>query len=489
MKNKTKLVFGLWILVFGSLCVFAQEPKPGAAKPIIVPAVKEKKLANGLTVATIERKNVPLVTIQLLIKSGANSEDSAKAGLADMTATLLTKGTKTRSAKQIAEQIEFLGGSINSGASWNNSEVSITVSSDKLDQAMAILADVVLNPVFKEEEIELLKGQMLDELNYNLQQPGFLSAFVASNYSFGEHPVGGTVETIEAITQKDIIEFHNEEFVSENAALILTGDVNELKANTIIQKYLKNWKTPLRTFSGSVSGVLTAKVSSSGYEKRINSAYKILVIDMPNSGQASVSYNREVRAVGRNNFVFYWSSVLNSILGGGYSSRLNQEIRIKRGLSYGAGSSFAWRSQEANFSARTQTKNESAAEVAELIVAEIKKLTQTDVSESEMNPRKLVLIGDFGRELETTAGLANSLAELFTFKIPTSELNSFMKNVQSVKSSDIQGFAKNNLQGGDIIIVGDYAKFKDDLAKRFPKMTIDVIKADELDLSKENLRK
>ena len=409
-----------------------------------------------------------------------------------MTATLLTKGTKTRSAKQIAEQIEFLGGSINAGAGWNNSEVSITVSSDKLDQAMAILADVVLNPTFKEEEIELLKGQMLDELAYNLQQPGFLSAFVASKYSFGEHPVGGTIQSIESITQQDITEFHNEQYLSESATLILTGDINNLKANTIIQKYFKNWRSRPRSLATTkitrdTNTILAANVSSN--RSQINSAYKILVIDMPNSGQASVSYNREVRAVGRNNFVFYWSSVLNSILGGGYSSRLNQEIRIKRGLSYGAGSSFAWRSQEANFAARTQTKNESAAEVAELIVAEIKKLTQIDVSETEMNPRKLVLIGDFGRELETTAGLADSLAELFTFKIPTSELNSFMKNVQSVKSSDIQGFAKNNLQGGDIIIVGDYAKFKDDLAKRFPKMTIDVIKADEIDLSKENLRK
>ena len=123
---------------------------------------------------------------------------------------------------------------------------------------------------------------------------------------------------------------------------------------------------------------------------------------------------------------------MNSVLGGGYSSRLNQEIRIKRGLSYGAGSSFAWRNWKTNFGTRTQTKNESAAEVAELVVGEIKKLTDSNVSATELNPRKLVLTGDFGRDLETTQGLAGALADLYGFGLPTSELNSFTKNVQAL---------------------------------------------------------
>lgn len=483
MKNKTKLVFGLWILVFGSLCLFAQEPKPGAAKPIIVPAVKEKKLANGLTVATIERKNVPLVTIQLLIKWGANSEDLAKAGLADMTATLLTKGTKTRSAKQIAEQIEFLGGSINAGAGWNNSEVSITVSSDKLDQAMAILADVVLNPTFKEDEIELLKGQMLDELAYNLQQPGFLASFVSSKYSFDEHPIGGTISSINSITREDILNHKKFVFSPVETTLIFTGDVTSTKANALAQKFFISWKKPKLTEESVVKTVTNINLSETKITNRI------LVVDLPNAGQSAVTFNREIKMIGRGDDEFFSSSVLNSVLGGGYSSRLNQEIRIKRGLSYGAGSSFAWRGWKTNFGARTQTKNESAAEVAELIVDEIERLTEKNVSQTEMIPRKLVLIGDFGRDLETTAGLSDALAELYIFGLPSTELNSFMKNVQSVTDAQIRDFAKNNLLGGDLVIVGDYAKFKDDLAKRFPKMTIDVIKADEIDLSKENLRK
>ena len=489
MKNsKSKIIKSLsafCILHFAFLIsVRAQEqpPTPSAAKSVNVPAVREKKLSNGLTVAVIERKNVPLVTIQLLIGAGANAEDATKAGLADMTATLLTKGTKTRSATQIAEQIEFLGGSITTGAGWNNSVVTITISSDKLDQAMAILADVVLNPTFKQEEIDLLKAQTLDGLAYNLKQPGFLANYVASRYSFGEHPVGGTVESINSITREDVEKLRKFIYIPVASTLIFTGDITSIKANSLAVKFFGGWKNSKSEVTERVVNRFILPIDKTKVAKRI------LVIDLPNSGQAAVSYAKNVE-IPRQGKEFYSASVLNSVFGGGYSSRLNQEIRIKRGLSYGAGSSFAWRGWKTNFGTRTQTKNESAAEVAELVMAEIMKLTNSNIAATELNPRKLVLNGDFGRDLETTQGLAGALAELYSFSLPTSELNTYMKSVQSVTDAQIRDFAEANLLGGDIIIVGDYAKFKDDLVKRFPNMTIDVIKADELDLSKENLRK
>jgi zinc protease len=216
---------------------------------------------------------------------------------------------------------------------------------------------------------------------------------------------------------------------------------------------------------------------------------RILVVDLPDSGQASVTYARAIRGVGRGSKQYDAASVLNSVLGGGYSSRLNQEIRIKRGLSYGAGSSFGWRSGTANFGTRTQTKNESAAEVAELVVAELQKLATGTISEAELVPRKSVLTGSFGRNLETTGGLAGALGDLYSFGIPASQLNTYVASVNAVKDAEIGSFAKANLNSGDILIVGDYAKFKDDLAKRFPNVPVDVVKASELDLTKETLRK
>jgi zinc protease len=193
--------------------------------------------------------------------------------------------------------------------------------------------------------------------------------------------------------------------------------------------------------------------------------------------------------VARSSKDYYPAIVLNSVLGGGYSSRLNLEIRIKRGLSYGAGSGFTWRRNLANFATRTQTKNESAAEVASLVIEELKKLRDTSVASTELVPRKSVLTGNFGRNLETTNGLAGAISDLYSFGIPTSELNSYMTSTNAVTDAQIRDFADANLAGGDMIIVGDYSVFKDDLAKRFPDMKVEVIKADALDLSKDGLQK
>jgi zinc protease len=436
-----------------------------------------------LTVAVVERRGVPLVTVRLLVRSGAADEDTGKAGLADFTASMLTKGTKTRSATQIAEQMEFLGGSLDSGAGWNNSNVSMTVTSDKLDQAMAIMADVVLNPTFTQEELDLLKSQALDGLTYNLKQPGFLSNYVASKYTFGEHPAGGTPASINAIARGDIVSFHATAYRPERSVLIFAGDVTQAKANELAAKLFGTWRGP--SSESSVGEVAPAMPSGSAGEL----ARRILVIDLPNSGQASVTYQKNVLAVGRKSPSFYPSSVLNSVLGGGYSSRLNQEIRIKRGLSYGAGSSFGWRSTKVNFSTRAQTKNESAAQVAELTLAEVQKLASGSVADNELVPRKSVLTGSFGRNLETTAGLAGALADLYSFGVPASELNAYVNSVNAVTDAQIRDFAAKNLLGGDLIVVGDYTVFKDDLAKRFPATKVEVVKADELDITKADLHK
>ncbi len=179
----------------------------------------------------------------------------------------------------------------------------------------------------------------------------------------------------------------------------------------------------------------------------------------------------------------------NTILGGGYSARLNAEIRIKRGLSYGAGSSLSSRNDKTNLLARVQTKNETAAEVAELVAAEITRLGSGLAEQTELNPRQLTLTGAFGNSLETTNGLAAKLVELYTFGLSADELNSYMKSVRNVSAEQVKNFASSNLNGGDIIIVGDYKVFADDLKKRFPTQKIEVIAASQLNLNSDTLQK
>ncbi len=466
--------------------VLAQEtpPRPGPARSGEVPRVAESKLANGLRIAVGTRTSVPLVTIRLLVNAGADNETIDKAGLADLTASLLTKGTRTRSAPQIAEQIEFLGGSINSGAGWNRSSVSVTVTSDKVDQALAILADVVLNPTFKQSELDLLRSQTTDELTYNLRQPGFLANYVSSRYSFGEHPTGGTPASIAAITRADIAAFHKQHFRPANSVLIFTGDIAVQRAQAAAQRVFRTWRAPAGLAGGRGMG---PGVGTSETVRRI------LVVDLPNSGQAAVKYNRRIAdgrircdANGRcrTGDSYFPAMVLNSVLGGGYSARLNQEIRIKRGLSYGAGSSLGWRGGAVNFGTSTQTKPESAAEVAELVVAEIEKLVEQPIAAVEMDPRKLVLSGDFSRDLETTVGLAERIAELYSFGLRPDEMQGFIQSVRGVTGEQVRSFAADRLPGGDIVIVGDAKMFMDDLKARFRGVPVETIAASDLDIAK-----
>lgn len=473
------------VAIFGKT-VIAQEtpPAPAAPRSVVVPVVREKQLANGLTVVVVEKRSSPLVTAQLMVRGGGRHEALAKAGLANTTADMLTKGTKTRTATQIAESMEFLGGSINTSTGWNGSSITANFTSDKIDKAMAILADVVLNPSFKQKEIDLLKSQALDGLTFNLKQPGFLANYVASRYSFNEHPVDGTPDSIKGLTRDDLAGFHKERYTPSNAVLILTGDITQAKANAVAQTLFGGWRDP------AVRNIMTmAEPSPDNYPGQRQILRRILVIDLPDSGQTAVKYLKAVEGISRSDKDYYPASVLNSLLGGGYSSRLNQEIRIKRGLSYGAGSGFAWRNWKNNFSTSTQTKDVSAAEVAELVIDEIKKLGDRSAGDAELGPRKLVLNGSFGSALETTGGIAGLLSELYTFDLPSSNLISYMSNVRTVSSAQVRDFAFKNLRNGDIIIVGDAKLFMDDLKKRFPRTPIETIKADDLDLGTVSLRK
>ncbi|MGQ0542826.1 MAG: M16 family metallopeptidase, partial [Blastocatellia bacterium] len=245
-EGDTRLIRKIFFVLSLCLCasaasIFAQIPVPGPAKSVNIPAVKETKLKNGLTIAVVERKSVPFVTVQLLVKNGADVEGKEKAGLANLTASMLTKGTKTRSATQIAEEIEFLGGSIFSGAGWLNSSVGMSITSDKFDQAMSIMADVSLNPTFTKEELDLAKSQTLDGLTYNLTQPGFLANYVASSYSFGEHPAGGTPSSIESISQSDVSGFYSRFYQPDYSVLIFVGDVSMENAVASAEKLFGGW--------------------------------------------------------------------------------------------------------------------------------------------------------------------------------------------------------------------------------------------------------
>ena len=213
----------------------------------------------------------------------------------------------------------------------------------------------------------------------------------------------------------------------------------------------------------------------------------VVVIDMPAAGQAAVVVGRP--GLSRADAAYHLSLVTNSILGGGYSSRLNEEIRIKRGLSYGAGSSFDLRRDVGPFTATVQTKNESAGEVAGLVVDELNKLGTTPVEDAELGPRKAVLIGGFGRQLETNGGIVGRIGALALYGLSLDEINRYISGVQNVTAADVRKFAAAHLGGNDasIVIVGDAKKFLPVLEQRFKN--VEVIPIDQLDVNSATLRK
>lgn len=482
---KFKIILAALAIGFSSLSVCAQTPQatpppPAPPRSVQFPKPVEKTLANGLRVIVIQRSQMPLISAQLLIKSGGEVDPPNLSGVADMTGALLSRGTKTRSATQIAEAIEALGGSINSGAGWDSSSISTSVMSARLGQAMEILADVARNPAFAQEEIDRLRRQYLNSLRVAMGQPGSIARFVAARVIYGDapygHPVSGTAESLAAIKREDIVRVHETYYRPDNSILLLGGDISPTEGFAIAEKYFGNWAKPATALPAIAA--VSSEASRGGR--------RVLVIDMPAAGQAAVLAARS--GIKRSDSEYYRGIVSNAVLTG-YSGRLNSEIRIKRGLSYGAGSALETRRLGGAFTASAQTKNETGAEVAGLTLAEIARLGSEDVSPTELAPRKASLVGGFARSMETTAGLVSQVGALALYGLPLDELNRFVGNVDAIKAEDIRRFASTHLSSDNtsIIVVGDAKQFLPALQKQFQK--VEVIPVAELDLNTATLRK
>jgi zinc protease len=465
-----------------AVTAFAEQttpPPPGPPRAANIPTPADNTLANGLRVIVIPKQGVPLVAARLLIKTGGEADPADKAGLADMTASLLTKGTTTKSAEEIARGVEALGAAIESGAGWDNSYVAISSLSNNFGEAMTYVADVVRNPTFKADEVDRLREQNIDALSVNLKDPAQLARFVANRVVYGGgpygHNLGGTPKSLGNVKPEDAVAFHAKWYRPDNAIFVVAGTITPDVAIAIAQKSFGDWKAegPMPESAGGAAGATQDQKP------------RVVVIDMPDAGQAAVLVTR--RGLARTDPAYITSQVTNAVLGGGYSSRLNEEIRIKRGLSYGAGSSFDFRREAGPFFASAQTKNESAGEVAGIINEQLSAMTSTSVAESELTPRKAVLLGNFGRALETEAGLVSRVATLALYGLPLGDLSHYISEVQGVTAAQVKEFAGAHFGDENVVIVGDAKKFGDELKKRFPNA--EIIPLSQLDLDSPTLRK
>jgi len=451
-------------------------PAPGPAVAAKVPAAVEKTLSNGLRVIVATRPGLPLIAADLCVSAGSALDPKELAGLAALTANLTTRGTTTRSATDIAREVEILGAALGAGATADSSSVSISTRSDKASELFAILADVTRNPVFQEEELERARQEALDGLIVLLRQPSSVGEFALARRLFADGPYGRTPSprSVSAITRENATSFHADWWRPDNAILVIAGDVTPEAGFKLAEEAFGSWVAPEKPLT-------KVSLQTEGKERPVP-----LVIDIPEIGQAAVLMG----CVGpsRSNPDWFAAWVANNVLGGGYSARLNQEIRIKRGLSYGANSQFAQRKQPAPIIAGAQTRNDAVPQVAELMADAMKQLGAQTVPESELTNRKAVLIGAFGRSVETTGGLAGRLSALAQFGLPSAKLQTYADDIAAVTAEQVAAAAKTYFDPANaaLVIVGDASVFDSELKAKRPK--IERIRIDQFNLDSPTLK-
>ena len=451
-------------------------PQPGAEVAPTTPSVADFRLDNGLRVLVAPTDGLPLVSARLSFDAGSADDPAGKAGIAAMTAALLTQGTKTRTAPEIATQIEQLGASVGAGAGVDFTNVYANAPANAFPATVALMADLVKNPVFAAEELERQQAQALDGLRVALSQPSSIASMTVGRVIYGDAPYGATLtqQTVPAITPADVAAFHAARYRPSDATLVFSGDITPAAARARAQPAFGDWRPAGTAPAGAANPAGQAL------------APRIVVVNQPGAGQAAVT--AAIRGVSRTDADYFPLTVGNTLLGGGFSSRLNQEIRIKRGLSYGAGSSLGVRADAGLFTASAQTKNETADEVADLILAEIAKLGAETPTQTDLAPRRATLIGGFGRSLETVDGLGALVANLALYDLPMSDLADYAGRVRAVTPEQVQAAFADHLpvNRASLVIVGDGSLFLDALRAKHPNL--EVIEAGDLNLNSGALK-
>jgi zinc protease len=452
-------------------------PAPGAPVAVTLPTIAETKLATGLNVITARTGDVPLATMTLVVKGGSSTDPAGRAGTASFVADLATKGTPTRTAGQIAEQLESLGAEISSGAGADGSVLSVSAPVANLDAAAAILADIAQNATFPAQELEMHRKRSLDLLSVAMRNPGAIAAMIAQPLVYGASPYGGitSATSLKSLARDDLAAHHKSWWHPGNASLIVTGGIDPARANALAARLFGGWRG-----QGPAPQLPQSRAGEAQKARTV-------VIDMPTAGQAAVGV--AVRAIGRGDPDYYNLSVANAVLGAGSTGRLFQEVRTKRALSYGSYSNLPARADASVLSATAQTKNESAAEVVQVILAELDRLGKEPLDQASVERRIAFLTGGYNRQMETSGGVGSVLASLIQQGLTPAEATRFVAQMEGVSPAQATAVA-GRLVSADratLVVVGDASKFLDKLKAVRPN--VEVIPLAELDLDSPTLRR
>ena len=450
-----------FLFLFAGTMLMAQtidRTKPPETPPIPafkMPPVHETKLPNGLLLVLVEDSRFPLVSVRLSFQAGSKFDPKDTPGLSEAVASLLTQGTKTRSFRDLAEELTSIGATLNGQTSPDVLTLGGSVLSENTTKLLDLVADVALNATFPENEVQLRKQNRKQALLAQRSQPSFLAREKFSELVFGAHPyahIAPTMESLDRIDQKSLIGFRDAFLAPNNAVLVLVG---QLPARAETQKLVRDrfgsWKekpvpaAPARDFP--------------------ESKHQFVLVDRPGSVQADIHVGR--LAATRTDPDYYPLLVGNAILGGGASSRLFLDVREKKSFAYDAHSELDRRKDAGVVAAVTQVRNEVVEPAMEAVLANLSEMANTPVTPAELSDTKNYMSGGFLIGLETQASLADQVDLVKTMGLPDDYLAMFTTHVRSVEPDQIQVAARKYLAPGKdtIVVVGDASKIEKSLEK------------------------
>jgi zinc protease len=453
-------------------------PRPLEARPVKFPPYELRKLPNGLQVVIVSHHEQPSVNVRMIVGAGAAHDPKGKMGVAMLTATLLDQGAGQRSAEQIADGIDFVGGILSTGAGTDLTYISTLVLKDSLPLALELMSDVVRRPTFAQQELDRQRQQALSGMKVSAEDPEAVANQVIDRLIYGFHPYGlpgsGTVESLSSITRQDLVDFHRQYYVPNNALIAVVGDVAADEAMAGLTKVFGDWA------QGTVASLQPTDPPQP--------TKRVIVVDKPDAVQTEIRIGQI--GIPRRHQDYLAMDQAVKILGGEGANRLQQVLRSQRGLTYGASADLDTYKTTGGVVAETDTRTDATAEVLRLAVDEFFKLQRERVYEGELEGAQAYLAGHFPLTIETPDAIATQVLNQLFYELPLEELQTYPERVRSVSPDDVQRVARNYLRPDRlaVVLVGNADGFVKDL-KGVGFGEFERIRMDQVDLLAADLKK
>jgi zinc protease len=430
----------------------SRPPKLPGPKPLQLPQIQHFELSNGLKVILMEKHEVPLVQLNVLVKAGTVNDQEDKEGLANLTLDMMDEGAAGKSSLEISDAIDFLGAEISTRAGLHYSEVDLHTPLSKFDEALKIMSDIILHPDFPQNELGRKKKERLTLITQWHDNPSSIAGIAFNKYLYGDHhPYGkmytGSEESINSFSTGDLKKFYNEYFKSNNAFVIAVGDIRKDELNNKLENAFGTWQ------SGNAEETIIKDPAQ--VQKRI-----IYLIDKPGSAQ-SVIY---IGKVGAKRLTPDYNSiiVMNTILGGSFSSRLNDNLREQHGYTYGAGSRFRFGPIPGSFIAYSSVQTEVTDKALAEFFKEFERIREPIPDEEVSRGKNLVALS-YPADFQSVSNIARQLEDLAEYNLPSNYFDNYINDILNVKDDEVHAAAEKYIVPDKmiVIIVGDRTKIED----------------------------